>query len=240
MTASPRASAPLTRYPQPALAVDLAILTVEEGATKVLLVRRPDGTEVGGDWALPGGFVHIDRTLEETVARVLHEKANVEKAHFEQLATFGALDRDPRGRVVSVTYLALVPASAFPPVEPASERLLARIEGPSAGEVGGPVSVIGPDGALSLAFDHATIIGEVMKRLRGKLDYTAIGYALLPPRFTLREVQDVHEAILGRRLAKPAFRRKILDRGLIRPTGLHEAGGAYRPAELYELIAEQE
>lgn len=227
-----------TSYPQPALAVDLAILTVEHGAMKVLLVRRPDAAEVGGDWALPGGFVHIDRTPEETVARVLREKTGVKKAHFEQLATFGALDRDPRGRVVSITYLALVPASALPPIGPAHERLLARIEEPD--KVAGAISAVGPDGALSLAFDHATIIGEVVKRLRGKLDYTAIGYALLPARFTLREVQEVHEAILGRRLAKPAFRRKILDRGLIRPTGTYETGSAYRPAELYELIAEQE
>ncbi|MCM5557269.1 NrtR DNA-binding winged helix domain-containing protein [Pleomorphomonas sp. JP5] len=228
---------PLTDYPQPALAVDLAILTVDEGVVKVLLVRRPDAAEVGGEWALPGGFVHIDQTLEATVARVLRDKASVEKAHFEQLATFGALDRDPRGRVVSVTYLALVPAKALAALAPAPERLLARVEMPSAG---GPLTVSGPDGALSLAFDHAIILGEVIKRLRGKLDYTAIGYALLPERFTLREVQEVHEAILGCHLAKPAFRRKILDRGLIRPTGLHETGGAFRPAELYERIAEQE
>lgn len=228
---------PLTDYPQPALAVDLAILTVEEGVVKVLLARRLDAAEVGGEWALPGGFVHIDQTLEAAVARVLRDKAGVEKAHFEQLATFGALDRDPRGRVVSVTYLALVPAKVLAALAPAPERLLARIETPAAG---GQPTVLGPDGALSLAFDHAAIIGEVIKRLRGKLDYTAIGYALLPERFTLREVQEVHEAILGYRLAKPAFRRKILDRGLIRPTGLYETGGAFRPAELYERVAEQE
>jgi len=92
---------------------------------------------------------------------------------------------------------------------------------------------------LKLAFDHEYILGDVVKRLRGKLDYSRVGYAFLPDKFSLREVQEVHEAILGKKLKKPPFRRKLLDRGMIAPTGEFETGGAYRPAELYQVKPEE-
>ena len=231
----------LSDFPHPSVAIDLAILTVLDGELRVLLTRRDDAKVTGGAWSLPGGFVHIDKTPEETVARVMQEKTGLSGAHMEQLATYGALDRDPRGRVVSIVYFALISApKVCPVVQKKDNLLLARLSVPWSGEAGGPVMLSGPDGAsVTLAFDHGQILGDVVKRMRGKLDYSAIGYALLASRFTLREVQEVHQAILGRPLTKPAFRRKLLDRGLIRPTGEYEKGGAYRPAELYELKTEK-
>ncbi len=229
---------PLTEFQQPAVAVDLALLTVAERTLNVLLIRRPDAGIAGGEWALPGGFVHIDTSLEDTVRRVLHDKANIEHAYLEQLGTFGEVDRDPRGRVLSIAYFALTDAQMLnAAVSGKSDLVIARIIVPWEGEEGEPVQVEDESGnALQLAFDHAMILGQVVKRLRGKLDYSAVGFELLPPTFTLRAVQEIFEAILGRGLTKPAFRRKLLDRGLIRPTGKREAASAFRPAELYERV----
>lgn len=216
----------LDKYTKPSVAVDLAIMTVVAGQLKVLLVERP-ADDIPG-WAMPGGFVRVEDSLEDTVQRVLAEKVGLQDVHFEQLATYGALDRDPRGRVISVVYLALCPAEVLGDVP------LSDVRVDWEGEVGGPASV-----GLPLAFDHAAILGDVVKRLRGKLDYSRVGYAFLPDRFTLRDVQEVHEAILGRPLTKPPFRRKLLDRGMIEPTGEFESGAAYRPAELYQLKPEE-
>ncbi|WP_299155199.1 NUDIX domain-containing protein, partial [uncultured Tateyamaria sp.] len=197
----------------------------------VLLVNRPEDDVAG--WAMPGGFVHIDEAPEDSVERVLGEKVDIKAVHFEQLATYGALGRDPRGRVISIVYLALCPSEVLLDAD------LAHIIVDWEGETGGPVAAQMNGVRLPLAFDHAAILGDVVKRLRGKLDYSPIGFALLPDRFTLREVQEVHEAILGRPLKKPPFRRKLLDRGMIVPTGEFETGGAYRPAELYEVRSKE-
>ncbi|WP_245408351.1 NUDIX hydrolase [Zhengella mangrovi] len=227
----------LAAHPKPSLAVDLAILTVADGTLKAVLVPRGDGAVVGGDRAMPGGFVHLGESPEQAVRRVLHDKTGLDGVHFEQLATYGAPDRDPRGHVVSIVYLAVVPAGRLLPLIAGKPGLsLAGIAVDWPGETGGPATALDDEGAaLPLAFDHAAILGDVVKRLRGKLDYTPIGFAFLPRLFTLRQAQEVHEAILGRRLAKPAFRRKLADRHPIAATGKFEAPGAFRPAELYEL-----
>lgn len=217
----------LEKYSKPSVAVDLAIMTVVDGDLCVLLVDRPEQDVAG--WAMPGGFVHMDEAAKDTVERVLREKVGINAVHFEQLATYGALGRDPRGRVISIVYLALCPRDVL------ADANLAKVIIEWQGEVGGPAAAEMDGAHLPLAFDHAAILGDVVKRLRGKLDYTPIGFALLPKRFTLRQVQDIHEAVLGRRLTKPPFRRKLLDRGMIVPTGAYETGGAYRPAELYEV-----
>ena len=221
----------LEKYAKSSVAVDLAIMTVIEGQLKALLVYRPDDDVPG--WAMPGGFVRVDQSLEQTVERVLAEKVGLQNIHFEQLASYGTIDRDPRGRVISIVYLALCPAAAL------AHQSLATIHVDWDGETGGSAQAFRNEKALMLAFDHADILGDVVKRLRGKLDYSRIGYALLPNRFTLREVQEVHEAILGTGLKKPPFRRKLLDRGMIVPTGEFETGGAYRPAELYQVKPEE-
>jgi len=206
---------PLAAYDRPSVAVDLVLMTVVEGALRVLVQRHPQMA-----WVLPGGLVHIDETLEDTVARLLAQKARMPGAFVEQLYTFGALDRDPRGRVISVAYYALVP----------DERLQTALAG------GDDLRLTAVrDGACDtrLGYDHDQIVRVAAERLAAKLDYTAIALELLPAEFTLRALQDVYETILSVRLAKPAFRRKVLDRGFLKSTGRFETGGAHRPAELY-------
>ena len=221
----------LDKYAKPSVAIDLAIMTVIDGALRVLLLDRPEDDVAG--WAMPGGFVHIDEAPEDSVERVLREKVGIKPIHFEQLATYGALGRDPRGRVISIVYLALCPPEVL------SDADLATVIVDWDREVGG-LAAAQVDGVnLPLAFDHAAILGDVVKRLRGKLDYSPIGFALLPERFTLRDVQEIHEAILGKSLNKPPFRRKLLDRGMIAATGEFETSGAHRPAELYEFKSKE-
>lgn len=223
-------------FQRPSVAVDLILLGVRNGKPAVLLLKR-DQQPYQGRWALPGGFVGIDETLDAAAERVLRQKAGIGHAYLEQLYSFGAVDRDPRMRIISVAYLALLTETAFEAALQAMPALLpAAIQVPWSGEAGGPVSVVSPEnGALTLAFDHADILATAVLRLRGKLDYSDVGFALLPELFTLRQLQDVHEAILGTSLNKPAFRRRLLDKGWLAATGAHEAGTAYRPAELYRF-----
>lgn len=229
-----------TDYAPPSLAVDGVVLAVAEGGLRCLLMRRADAAEVGGAWALPGAFVHRGKPLEEALDRALTVKAGLSGLHVEQLATYGNPGRDPRGHVVSVTYLALTRADVLmAAVRGRDDLCLATVTVDWPGEFGGPARALDEEGAvLPLAFDHAGILGDTVKRLRGKLDYSPVGFAFLPRRFTLRAVQEVHEAILGRALAKPAFRRKLLDRHRLRATGDLETGGAFRPAELYEVLSD--
>jgi 8-oxo-dGTP diphosphatase len=187
----------------------------------VLILTLP-----AGGFGLPGGMVHIGDSLEVTVERVLRQKARLPGAFVEQLYTFGAPDRDPRGRVISVAHYALVAAERLAQaLEAAPDLALGAVEDRQVRLAEGRL--------IDLAYDHGDILRLAAQRLRGKLDYSPVGLELLPDLFTLRQLQDVHEAILGARLAKPAFRRKMLDRGLLQPTGLFETGGAHRPAELY-------
>lgn len=222
-------------YDRPALAVDLVLMGLRQGCPAVLVMRRAQHPQAGL-WALPGGFVGIAETLDAAAERVLRDKAGIARARLEQLYTFGAVDRDPRMRIVSVAYLALLPEPAIAEARASAALTAAALVVPWAGEAGGPVSAVSEDGApLALAFDHADILALAVKRLRGKLDYTDVGFALLPEHFTLRQLQDVHEAILGMRLNKSAFRRRMRDRGWIAPTGAREAGTAFRPAELFRF-----
>jgi 8-oxo-dGTP diphosphatase len=153
----------------------------------------------------------------------------------------GAVDRDPRMRIISVAYFALVPAARFEAALKDSDDLaLAALALPSQNtadrRADGPAEALSADGeTLALAFDHAEILGHALRRLRGKLDYSRVAFALLPELFTLRALQEVHEAIRGERLNKPAFRRRMLDRGWLVPTGERETGASFRPAELYRF-----
>ena len=225
---------PLTDFERPSVAVDLVLLTVVDEALAVLVIRR-DEAPARREWALPGGLVHIEDSIEQTVERVLRDKARLPGAFVEQLFTFGEPGRDPRGRVISIAHYALVAHQRLAGALAASDALaLATVVTPWAGEVGGPSTIrLGTGETPRLPFDHGDILGMAVKRLRGKLDYSAVGLELVPERFPLRALQATHEAILGHRLAKPAFRRKMLDRGYLEPTGQREAAGAFRPAELY-------
>ena len=225
------------RFPHPSVAVDLVLATIGQGRVKVLLQRRA-AHPFQGAWALPGSFVGIDESLDAAAGRVLAEKAGLGEAWLEQLYTFGAPDRDPRTRVIAVAYFALLPAEVLEQaVAGRGDLALAALDLP----VGGVAArVLDGDGqALPLAFDHGLILCQALLRLRGKLDYAPVAFALLPRRFTLRELQDVHEAILGQALNKPAFRRRMIDQGWIEGTGQREAAGAFRPAELYTFRMEK-
>ena len=223
-------------YERPSVTVDLVLLSVRDGALHALLMRRSQ-PPAEGKWALPGGFVRMDESLDEAARRVLHEKARIASAFLEQLYTFGAVERDPRTRIITVAYYALLPAARFAKALEASDELeLAKVATVWKGETGGRAEAYGADGTrLALAFDHADILGLAVKRLRGKLDYSQVGFELLPAQFTLRALQDVHEAILGVHFNKPAFRRRMLDKGVLEPTGLREQGVTFRPAELFRF-----
>ena len=185
-------------------------------------------------WALPGGFVGLDEDLDEAAARVLRDKAGLEDVFVEQLYTFGAVQRDPRTRVISVAYYALVEHERLASVHNGT-RKVAALDVDWEGLTGGPVGAAEMSAPLLLAFDHADILGLAVERLRGKLDYAPIGYELLPERFTLRALQELHETIQGRSFNKDSFRRRVLASGQIASTGERESETRHRPAELFRF-----
>lgn len=227
-------------FERPSVTVDTALISVVDGDLWTLLVRRREHPFRHG-WALPGGFVGIDESLEQAAGRVLGDKAGVHGMFLEQLYTFGDPDRDPRTRVITVVYYALMDRIRFADIDTATEgagveRVVARLRVPWSGEVGGAVTAEDPEGTpLDLAFDHGEILGMVVKRLRGKLDYTPISFELLPRQFTLQQLRAVYETVVGKPHNKDSFRRRMLASGLIRPTGIRQQDVGHRPAELYEF-----
>jgi 8-oxo-dGTP diphosphatase len=221
-------------FERPSVTVDVALLSVKDDALVTLLLRR-EAPPYRGRHALPGGFLGMDEPLDGAAARVLRDKAGLEDVFLEQLYTFGAVHRDPRTRVVTVAYYALVDPGRLE--RAAAGTTLARVEVPWEGETGGPVEVHAAERerALTLAFDHAEILGTAVKRIRGKLDYTPIGFQLLPERFTLTELQRVHETVLDRPLNKDSFRRRMLASGQLEATGELQREVDHRPAELYRF-----
>ena len=196
--------------------VDIVILTIADERLKVLLVRR--GIEpFKGDYALPGGFVRNDESLEEAARRELSEETGTRDVYLEQLYSFGDPGRDPRGRVLTVAYYALVPPDRSP--------LTAGTDASEADWF--PVTTL-----PTLAFDHEHIIGYAVTRVRNKLEYTTVGFELLSQKFTLPELQHMYEIILDKQLDKRNFRRKIDALGLLKPLKAMQATGR-RPAQLY-------
>ncbi len=219
------------------VAVDVALLTAEGGALGVLLVQRRQHPFKGA-YQVPGGFVRPDESLDAAARRLIEEKGGVGGVFFEQLYTFGDPERDPRTRVITVAHYGLVPSERLRQAMATQDggRVLARIAVAWEGETGGPVRITDASGKrLQLAFDHADILGMCVKRLRGKLGYAPIGFQLLPKKFTLRQLQDVHETVLGRSLNKDSFRRSMLASGQLGRTGETEASVGHRPAELYRF-----
>jgi len=211
----------------PAVAVDVALVTIVDDRLAVVMVRRNQDPH-RSQWQLPGGFVRLDESLDDAAGRVLREKAGINDVYIEQLYTFGAVDRDQRERVISVTYVALVTADRLADEFP--DVALAFIEH---AEHAATLALIVEGKSAAVAFDHADIVGLVVKRLRGKLAYVPIGYELLPERFTLLQLQRVHETILGRTLNKDSFRRTMLASGDLEPTGERQSDVGHRPAALY-------
>lgn len=221
-------------FSRPSLASDVVILTAWEGRLWVVVYQR-DQPPAEGHWALPGGFVKVGESLDEAARRLLRDKARLEDVFVEQLYTFGAPARDPRSHIVSVAYYALVDRASLQ-ASTDSGAMLARVDIDWLGETGGPVQLVGPDGRpLPLFVDHADIIGMAIKRLRGRLNYTPIGFQLLAAEFTLRQLQDVHESIRNEPVNKDSFRRRMLASGYLEATGARQQGVAFRPAELYRF-----
>lgn len=223
--------------PHPHLvAVDVALISAYEGALHSLLIRRSE-EPFCGQWALPGGLVGADEDLDSAAARVLRTKAGVEEVFIEQLYTFGDLLRDPRSRVIAVAYFALVDAALFQKVcAQNGHRAVGRLVVPWSGETGGPVEVVDESSrSRPLAFDHDQILGLAVKRLRGRLGYSPIGFQLLPDRFSLKELQDIHETVSDRKLNKDSFRRRMLASGQLEATGISQRSVDHRPAQLYRF-----
>lgn len=204
-------------HPRPAVTVDIVIFTIHQGRLQMLLVERaePPFTQM---WAFPGGFVHIDESLEEAAARELEEETGIQDAYLEQLYTYGDPQRDPRGRVVTVAYFALI--SADKPLRTEGTQDVARA-------AWFPVNEL-----PQLAFDHQEIAEYALRRLRYKLEYTAVGFELLPEYFTLTQLQSTYEVVLGEKLDKRNFRRRVLEAGVIESTP-HMRTGEGRPARLF-------
>ena len=211
------------QYPRAALTVDCVVFGFDEGELKVLLIQR--GLEpFKGRWALPGGFVRVDETLDAAARRELAEEAGLQNVFLEQLYTFGAVNRDPRERVVSVAYYALVKMAAHE-TKAATDAADARWF---------PVSK-----APKLAFDHADILQTALARLKGKVRYEPIGFELLPPKFTLSDLQHLYEAVLETELDKRNFRKKVLGFGLLMPLRERQMVGRHRPAQLFCFDADR-
>jgi 8-oxo-dGTP diphosphatase len=204
-------------YPRPAVTVDIVVFTVKDNCLKVLLIQRGE-EPYRHFWALPGGFVQVQESLEEAANRELFEETGIRQAYLEQLYTYGSPQRDPRGRVISVAYFALVRPD--------------EVIKPEAGSDAAQAAWYPANDLPALAFDHYDIIQYAVRRLRYKLEYTAVGFELLPQEFTLTELQTTYEIILGERLDKRNFRRRIQEAAVIEPTTSVRSGEG-RPARLY-------
>ena len=210
-------------YPRPAVTVDIILFTFYQDDLKVLLIQR-QREPYAGKWALPGGFVDIDEDLEDAALRELAEETNVTNVYLEQLYTFGEPDRDPRTRVITISYFALLS------VDQVAKQ---QIRGASDADDARWWSIYQLPG---LAFDHDRILQYALQRLRWKLEWTALGFLLLPEEFTLSELQKVYETVLNEPLDKRNFRRKMLATDVLEETG-NIREGDHRPAKLYRFTA---
>lgn len=279
----------VNQYDRPSVTVDMLVFAADEAVEenyrklpekvlRLLLIRRSENP-AQGKWALPGGFVKIDESLDDAAMRRLQEETNVKNVYLEQLYTWGAVDRDPRTRVISVSYMALVDSKALQ--VQARERVAEakwfhvtyRLQQEQKTILANGteiqrwymLSLVSSDGKDTIqceihitqvedangtrttreaikdgdiAFDHANIIAYGIERLRNKVEYTDIAFHLMPPLFTLTELQQVYEIILDKELLKANFRRKIADRVL--ETNEYKKDAGHRPSKLFRYCAAEE
>ena len=212
------------KFEQPSLTVDIVVFAMRDGALHMLAIQRGIAP-FEGCWALPGGFVLANEDVEQAAARELEEETSLRDVYLEQLYTFSAPKRDPRGRVVTVAHMALLPSDRLDAVKGGSDAKHAEWI---------PVKKASKS-SFALAFDHDKILATALSRLRGKLESTTLAFELLPSAFTLTEAQHVYEAILGRSLDKVTFRRRIAALELVKET-TQMRRGAHRPARLYSAV----
>ena len=207
------------QYARPAVTVDCVVFGLDDQDLKVLLIQR-DNEPFAGRWALPGGFVMMDETLEESALRELREETGLTKVFLEQLYTFGNPGRDPRERVVTVAYYALV------------KLLDHKVQAATDAREAAWFAV---DDMPKLCFDHNTILDTALKRLQGKVRYQPIGFELLPPKFSLTQLQRMYEIILERTLDKRNFRKKVISLDILDELDEVEQDVAHRAARLYRF-----
>ena len=206
-------------YPRPALTVDCIVFGLDDGDLKVILIQRQLPPFQGG-WAIPGGFVQMSESLEEAAQRELREETGIEQVFLEQLYTFGDVKRDPRDRIVTVAYYALVNLADY--------KIQAGTDATQA--VWWAVTDLPP-----LAFDHQKIFNVAITRLKNKVRYEPIGFELLPRKFTLSQLQKLYEKILETSLDKRNFRKKILKMDLLVELDEMQTDVPHRAAHLYQF-----
>ncbi len=208
------------KFPRPGITVDCVVFGLDEQDTlKVILIQRKL-PPFEGQWALPGGFVHLDETLEQAAWRELREETGIQDVFLEQLYTFSALNRDPRERIITVAYYALVNLGEY--------HLEATTDAADA-------AWFAIDNLPKLAFDHSEIFQTALNRLRGKIRYEPIGFELLPKKFTLSQIQKLYETVLDKKLDKRNFRKKILKMNLLLELDEVQTDVAHRAARLYQF-----
>jgi 8-oxo-dGTP diphosphatase len=221
---SAAATAGTSDFARPLVTVDVVILALREDRLQVLLMKR-GAAPFRAAWALPGGFIHPgeDADLEAAARRILRQKAGIETPYLEQLAGFGDARRDPRGWSATFAYFALI----------ASEQLVLK-QGANAEKVAW-WEIDGERVRTALAFDHADILACAVTRLRAKVEYTSLPVHLLPPKFTLPDLQRVYEQILDRRMDKSAFRKRIAEADFLEPIPGEKRPASNRPAQMYRI-----
>jgi 8-oxo-dGTP diphosphatase len=211
-------------FPRPSVTVDCVVFGLDaEHKLKILSIQR-NLEPFKGEWALPGGFVRIDETLEAAARRELQEESGIATDFLEQLYTFGNIDRDPRERVITVAYYALVNLWEY--------QIRAATDASDA-------AWFAVDRLPVLAFDHDRIVQTALKRLQGKLRYEPIGFELLPEKFTLFQLQKLYETVLGKELDKRNFRKKILNMNLLVALEEFQQDVSHRAARLYQFDRQQ-
>ena len=206
------------KFEKLSVTADIVIFTIKENDLKVLLVKR--GIEpFKNKWAIPGGFVGINESLEDAAKRELEEETGIKNVYFEQLYTFGDPKRDPRGRVITVTYMALVN----------SENIKLKSATDVSDAKWFSVSKI-----PNLAFDHKQILNYSLQRLKWKFEYTTVAFSLLPRKFSISRIQKIYEIVFNKKFDKRNFNKKILSLDILKEEGIKK-DVYHRPPMLYSL-----
>jgi 8-oxo-dGTP diphosphatase len=210
----------LSDYPQPSVTTDIVIFSIREKELNLLLVKR-GVAPFKGKWAIPGGFVGLEESLENAAKRELKEETGVEASYLEQLYTFGDVKRDPRGRVISIAYFALMNSN--------------NVELKATTDVS-DTKWFSIKKLPELSFDHKEILNYALQRLRWKFEYTTVAFSLLPKKFSLTQLQKIYEAVFDKKFDKRNFRKKILSLGIVKETKDIQKDVSFRPAQLYYFV----